>query len=197
MANAEHVAILKEGVEAWNRWREKNPSIRFDIVGADLGGVDLNGAFRSGVKLHGARLAGTNLRRANLAGAILSEADLSGANLESANLNLAILWGANLRGANLIGASLTSANVWRADFTEAIIGYTTFANVGLSGASGLETVKHDGPSNVGIDTIYRSKGKIPHVFLRGAGVPENFIQYMASLVGKGIEFYSLFISYAT
>jgi hypothetical protein len=77
------------------------------------------------------------------------------------------------------------------------VGYTTFANVDLSGVKGLETVYHSGPSSIGIDTIYKSKGKIPHVFLRGAGVPEVFITYMESLNFTGIEFYSLFISYST
>jgi hypothetical protein len=71
------------------------------------------------------------------------------------------------------------------------------ADVDLSGAKGLENVIHHGPSSISIDTIYRSKGNIPHIFLRGAGVPENFIEYMASLVGAGIEFYSLFISYSS
>jgi hypothetical protein len=61
----------------------------------------------------------------------------------------------------------------------------------------LETLRHFAPSSIGIDTIYRSKGKIPHVFLRDAGVPDNLIEYMASLVGTGIEFYSVFISYST
>jgi hypothetical protein len=27
MANEEHFKILKQGVEAWNEWREKNPKI--------------------------------------------------------------------------------------------------------------------------------------------------------------------------
>jgi len=47
--------------------------------------------------------------------------------------------------------------------------------------------------------IYKSKGKIPEVFLRGAGVPDNFITYMGSLAGseKAFEFYSCFISYST
>lgn len=62
---------------------------------------------------------------------------------------------------------------------------------------GLETVKHFGPSSIGIDTIYKSKGNIPEVFLRGAGVPEDFITYMRSLVGKAIDFYSCFISYSS
>ncbi len=58
-------------------------------------------------------------------------------------------------------------------------------------------MQHRAPSTIGIDTIYKSKGNIPEVFLRGAGVPEDFIVYMRSLVGKAIEFYSCFISYSS
>lgn len=54
-----------------------------------------------------------------------------------------------------------------------------------------------GPSTIGIDTIYRSQGKIPEVFLRGAGVPDVFLTYIGSLVGQPIQFYSCFISYST
>ena len=31
MANPEHLAILIQGVEVWNRWREENPEIRPDL----------------------------------------------------------------------------------------------------------------------------------------------------------------------
>ncbi len=47
-----------------------------------------------------------------------------------------------------------------------------------------------------MDTIYKSRGQIPEEFLRGAGVPDTFIEYMRSLVVKPIEFYSCFISYS-
>ena len=77
----------------------------------------------------------------------------------------------------------------------ASIGATIFADVDLSTARGLETVRHDGPSTIGIDTLYRSHGQIPEGFLRGAGVPEDFIPYIKSLVGRPFEFYSCFISY--
>jgi hypothetical protein len=65
----------------------------------------------------------------------------------------------------------------------------------LSEVIGLETVNHIGPSFIDISTIYQSKGNIPEVFLRGIGVPENFITYMHSLTGKAFEFYTCFISY--
>ena len=197
MANPEHLAILEEGVWAWNRWREKNPEIP----------PDLNWANRCSANLNWANLRGAGLNWANLNWAVLNGADLIGAKLNGTGLHGANLIGAdfsraNLRGASLIGANLSAADLSRADLsaadlTEARTGYTSFADLDLSGVKGLETVIHDAPSSIGIDTIYKSKGKIPHVFLRGAGIPENFIEYMASLVGTGIEFYSLFISYST
>jgi choline dehydrogenase-like flavoprotein len=36
MANDEHVALLKQGVPAWNAWRGENPGIRPDLREADL-----------------------------------------------------------------------------------------------------------------------------------------------------------------
>jgi hypothetical protein len=75
----------------------------------------------------------------------------------------------------LDGASLEAAN----------IGDTVFGNVNLSATKGLESVIHQGPSTIGLDTIYRSQGKIPEPFLRGAGVPENVITFMRSLTGAG------------
>jgi hypothetical protein len=65
-------------------------------------------------------------------------------------------------------------------------------------AKGLETVRHNGPSTIGIDTIYRSKGNIPEVFLKGAGVQESFLTNIRALVESmsAINFYSCFISYS-
>jgi len=175
MANEEHLAILKQGAVAWNQWRKRNLDIRPNLSEADLSGADLIGA-----NLIEADLSGAHLGRAKLGEADLSGADLSGADLIGANL-----FRANLGEANLSGANVESASV----------GYTTFGNVDLSEVKGLETVRHYFRSTIGIDTIYESKGKIPEVFLRGCGVPDNFIAYIGSLVGKAFEYYSCFISY--
>ena len=192
MANPEHLAILTRSLEEWTRLRQSPHDGRPDLFEAKL-----PGAF-----LRGADLSRADLRRADLYGAILRDADLSNTShrwedqgrdrLTGADLSDADLTSADLRGANLNNAKLD-----RSKLTGATVGLTTFTNVDLSGVIGLETLFHTGPSSIGIDTIYKSKGRIPHVFLRGAGVPENFITYMASLVGTGVEFYSLFISYST
>jgi hypothetical protein len=43
MANDEHVALLKEGAAAWDRWREENPKIRPNLSCAKLFGTNLRG----------------------------------------------------------------------------------------------------------------------------------------------------------
>ena len=77
------------------------------------------------------------------------------------------------------------------------MGFTSFGNVDLSVVKNLEKVRHEGPSTIGIYTVYRSGGKIPQAFLRGAGIPDSFIEYIRSLVGKPIDYYSCFISYSS
>lgn len=69
-------------------------------------------------------------------------------------------------------------------------------NINFSLVKGLETVLHRGPSTIGIDTIYESNANIPQRFLIGAGVPDDFISYIRSLVGHAIELFSCFISYS-
>jgi hypothetical protein len=41
MANQEQLAILKQGVEVWNKWREENPEVKIDLRGVNLSGADL------------------------------------------------------------------------------------------------------------------------------------------------------------
>jgi len=202
MANSEHLEILKKGVEQWNGWRTEHPNVAPDLAGANLSKANLSGAILGLTDFREANLRGTSLFRANLRAADLRradlretdcrQADLKVANLAATSLVAADLSGANIRAANLRGAHFSGTNL-----SGAIASSTIFADIDLSAASGLETIQHDGPSTVGIDTIYKSHGNIPEAFLRGCGVPDEFIAYIGSMVGRPIEFYSCFISYST
>ena len=197
MANPEHLALLKQGVEAWNRWRDQHPKRWPDLREVKLRDAELRKVDLHGANLSQAELAAGHFTGADLSGANLSNANLRDAELTAADLREADLSGANLRHASLIDAQLREADVRGADLSEAIVWATGFNAVDLSSARGLDTMRHEGPSSIGIDTIYRSKGNIPEVFLRGAGVPEDFIVYMRSLAAHPIEFYSCFISYSS
>lgn len=172
MATEEHLNIIKRGPEVWNKWRIDNKTVRPDLMEA-------------------------NLSRANLIQADIMQADLSRAELNHTSFFGASLIESNLTGASLLAASLIDAILIGTNFRNAKIGYTNFANNDLRPAKGLDSVHHFGPSEISINTIYRSKGNIPEIFLRGAGVPDNFIAYMRSLAVSAFEYYSCFISYSS
>ena len=144
-----------------------------------------------------ANLDSANFTEANLARASLVNSDLSLAILTNANLTGAKLGNANLKRASLVGTNLSGANLSDADLSDAEIGFTLFVNNDLRLVKGLTSVFHTGSSSIGIGTIYRSEGNIPEIFLRGAGVPDTFITYLRSLVGKPLDYYTCFISYAS
>jgi hypothetical protein len=221
MADEEHVDLLKQGVEVWNKWRQKTPDVKADLHDADLSGADLDRANLGGAILGGAILRrailrrailnGADLRRANLGGANLNGADLGGAILRRADLGGAILGGANLRRADLGGANLNGAKLNGADLGDAILNgaslssadlsratlyETVFVNTNLTRAKGLETCQHLAPSTIDHRTLQRS-GPLPLAFLRGVGLPGNRIDYLLSLLNQPIQFFSCFICYSS
>jgi hypothetical protein len=223
VADEAQVELLREkGVAAWNEWRRARPRERPELAGANLYKAKLRGADLNGANLHEAQLQGAVLRQADLRMTNIEFADLQGADLREASLWKARLYYTDLSDAKLIGADLretncahsrfiaanlqrcnlsqtnfSGADLQSADVANATMGETVLAGLDLSRTQGLNTVRHIGPSPIGIDTIYRSGGNIPEVFLRECGVSEDFITFMKSLVGKPIEFYSCFISYSS
>jgi len=182
-----------------------------DLGGADLRDANLSGSNLSGSNLSGSNLSGTFLGRADLRWVNLSEADirwvdlggadLSGGNFRDANLENADLRGANLSGAILYGANLceanfVGANLAGANFLEAKLSDTVFCDTNLKDAQELDKCRHLGPSILDHRTLAKS-GPLPLSFLRGCGLPDNFIDYLPSLLNDAIQFYSCFISYST
>jgi TIR domain/Pentapeptide repeats (8 copies) len=227
MAKREHLKILKQGTQIWNRWREQNPTVGPDLSYTDLSGKNLRGSNLSKANLQNANLNSAQVDDANLAMADLSHATLIGTNLPNVNLQIANLISAVISECSLVKADLRHADLSKTrftgsdlssaelggcqafstilrrctlsctDFGYAILYEATFADVDLTDTIGLETISHLAPSTIGIDTLFRSKGKIPEVFLRGCGVPEDFITYARSLVTNPIEYYSCFISHSS
>ena len=172
-----------------------NPS---HLYHADLRESNLTGCLFNGANLRGADLRQADLTGADLDRAVLSDADLSGANLTNANLQRTSLKGAKLIGANLTGANFSGADLVRSDLTDAVLanadlfqtrvwgcildgadlsgaalGYTVLQDCDLRNVIGLERIRHDAPSSIGVDTIYRSGGQLPAMFLAAAGVPSS------------------------
>jgi Pentapeptide repeats (8 copies) len=134
MASEEHLQIMRQGVDAWNDWRQKNSDIKVNLREANLReanlwGADLWGADLWMADLEGAKLGGAGLAWAELWMADLRRADLRGAHLQRAQLHQAIL-----QGANLWGADLSGANLWGADLQEVNLQEANLEKANLNGA---------------------------------------------------------------
>jgi uncharacterized protein YjbI with pentapeptide repeats len=200
VASKEQLAILNQGVDVWNEWREDNPEEEIDLSGANLSDADLCGVNLSETYLGEAdpnrNSPGRSpnavyimeaddkcvLRmRSDLSEANLEEANLSEANLSFANLRKAELCGVNLNGADLTSAVLNGAGLFGADLNEAILNKADLSN------SNLERAKLLGAK--------LSKAKIWEANLReakldGADLSEAVLNsadlYMASLIGADL-----------
>jgi uncharacterized protein YjbI with pentapeptide repeats len=153
-----------------------------DLQYADLSSADLTKAVLQRTNLKYAKLSGSNLNNS-----FLTESDLSGARLDYADLRKAVLHSTNLSHTFLSYADLGGAYMY----------LTNLGSTDLRLVKGLDTVKHFGPSSIGIDTIYYSQGQIPKSFLHEAGVPNSFLEVMAAITNCPIEYYTVFISYSS
>ncbi len=149
MANVEHVAILRKGVEHWNSWRAADNNRDVDLSGTDLSGRKLNHVNLLRANLAGAVLTRTQLEHAHLKGADLTGATLSRTNLEGvnardaifdnalaneANFEVGTLRGARFRGAQLAGARFHRAYLRDADLKDATLSAAWLRYVTLDGA---------------------------------------------------------------
>ncbi len=147
MADAKHLAIIKQGVEIWNAWIGDNPNVHADLSEADLWYEVLTGSSpenREGIAVWGdlrkpcllrINLRGANLRKANLYEFQMDGAVLDSANLASANLGGADLTDSTLRGAQLSGADLSAARLRQANFSAAELQFVSFRGADLVGAN--------------------------------------------------------------
>ena len=105
----------------------------------------------------------------------------------------------NLRDTDLFRVDFIGTSLARADFRGARCAVTTFANLDLSAAEGLEEVVHVAPSHVDISSLYKSNLAIPTAFLLGVGFPDPLARSLPAALGqrRGETFCSSFISFSS
>ncbi len=130
MANRKQLAILKQGVAAWNKWREEHPDAKIDLRGAGLSGLDLSGA---------------NFSKADIRGVDFKGAYLVEANFNSSTLGSFYEKSSDFRYSKLNGAIFNYAyfkvepidNIWGGElsikFSYSILYYSSWKNIIVSG----------------------------------------------------------------
>ena len=165
-----------------------------DLRGADLSGADLDRAVLSEANLTGAKLVNANLSRASLSGANFTDADLTGASFARASLVRANMTNAICLNSDFFQTQFWSVNLTGTQLAGSLFGYTVFQDCDLSGAKGLDQVRHDAPSTVGLDTLFRSNGQIPKEFLKGAGLPDAAFGFLDTAKGDTTSLVDCFIA---
>ena len=189
MANPEHIAILEQGVERWNKWRNEHHSLQPDLSHADFNRQSRE-EFTAGLNIRPPNFRGVRFDGVDLRSAVLSESYLERASFRSAYLD-----GADLSRTHLGWTDFTGASLRGASLADCIFHETTLANCDLSDAKALESTTHHGPSTVDHRTLSNS-GRLPLSFLRGCGLPETFVDRIPELFWTSPGFYSCFISYS-
>lgn len=124
MADADLIAIWKQGPEHWNQWRREHPGVVIDLSGAELRDSKHGRSFGAPearyvdahsdsdyVKTYSNQCRRIDLSYANLTDAKLHDTDFSHANFERADLTRADLERCNLTGANLRYTFFHEANL--------------------------------------------------------------------------------------
>lgn len=112
MANAEHLKILKSGVENWNKWRKQFPDILPNLRNAKLQGMDLQNAIFNDTNLRRSNLSNTNLTGASFRRADLRRANISDSNLFKADLTSATLIETDLQNSTLDECLVYGISAW-------------------------------------------------------------------------------------
>ncbi|CAK8717096.1 hypothetical protein GMJAKD_06305 [Candidatus Electrothrix aarhusensis] len=116
MANKEQLKILRQGVAAWNTWREEHPDVKIDLRGATLDGRDLSGAnFRE------ADISGTSFRKAMLARADFSKSQAGAVE--------------NLVDSSIVETDFSSSDLTYAIFDNSDVNFSKFTNASTVGTS--------------------------------------------------------------
>ena len=84
MTEQDQLAILHQGRDVWNQWRQEHQAIQPDFSGEDFRDADLTGALLTGAEVTGTDFSGVDFSDADLSGIDFSKANTHGARLGKA-----------------------------------------------------------------------------------------------------------------
>jgi uncharacterized protein YjbI with pentapeptide repeats len=141
MASEEHLAVFKQGLDAWNRWREQNPALQPDLSRVNFWSLETSDPYLMEALWNvwlpegqAYNLKNVNFALANLRGVCLSSADLRGARLDCADLSFADLRHATVDSAQFTNATLKAAKLSGLHAVDTDLSGADLENCDLSGA---------------------------------------------------------------
>lgn len=212
MANPEHLSKLIDQPDSWNEWRSRqDPSFKPDLRGAVFQQLRLFDLDLTRANLYDARFlicdlvrvdfGQSDLREVTFYGGAVTDSGFRGSRLTSASFVQVRLTNSNLQETRLEDARIGPATIWGCNLRNAFLGGvrllgTAIIDSDLSGCRGSETCDVWGPCSVDHLTIAQSRD-LPGELLRRCGLPDVILDNVAVLRSDPLNYYSVFISYAS
>lgn len=144
----------------------------------------------SGSTLRSSRFVGTTLDRCDLSDCDFSHGELNGISARRTNFNNSAFY------RTMIAGHFDGATVVNADFAEAYILGSEFIDIDLGAAKNLSHSKVFSHTTLDHRTLFKS-GVLPLNFYRSCGFPDNFVEYVTSLIRDPIAMKSCFLSHSS
>jgi uncharacterized protein YjbI with pentapeptide repeats len=188
MADKDQLRLFYRGTEAWNKWRENNPTVKIDLSSIHFQRDDLHTTNLRHVNLRYVNLSHTNFSNIDLRNADFQKADLTNAIFRNTDLSNADLRGVTLTKADLTGANLNFADLSKADLRDALLHKSKFHKARFRSAV-LTAVNLSSAdlSNIDLRNADLQKTNLANVSLRNADLRNanlrEAILYNANLRG--------------
>jgi uncharacterized protein YjbI with pentapeptide repeats len=132
VADQEHIQVLRQGYEAWNRWREENPNVKPDLSQLDF--ETIREICPVGPDLSWYNLSSADLRMSSIRNTATANTSFENAYMVSADLCFGCFGHCNFRGAKLRLSRIGSAEFVYCDFTGADLAYCTAEEAKFTGS---------------------------------------------------------------
>lgn len=202
MPDINHLNILKQGAEIWNKWRKDNPEISPDLSSADLAKLDLSEVNFSNTNFDNATLTEWKVINCNFDKAVLTKIRAQGTYWRNATLSRTEISG-DFTVSNFYIADFTGAKVHNCGFPLSELRYlrlnhTNFAayfgdtdlnswtiiNSDLSGIQNLSSGNIEYPFNIDFATLKNTANGLKEdsdktnkfsSFFKECGIPDEII----------------------
>jgi len=201
--NERHLAQLQIGVENWNAWRQKHPTLQPDLSNITLNTLATKSTLDRNQSIfeqfQRRNLKSANFKNTNLRGAKLWLCDLEGANFQSAELQGAEIRRSQLKNANFENADLRETQFITCDMTgvqlnKAKFGATHLGYTKLRNAQGLDKIEHSGESYLDQFSLIHSV-PLPDSFKVACNVSPSALG-MADMHLRTPAYHTCFLSYS-
>ena len=174
---------------------------RVNFQSSDIEGTSFSHSRIVSTELYNAELKNVNFEQSTIKQfkfyfSFMNNCKFYGTDIYNSDFEMGNIQDTSFENSELLDDRFVGFGLHNIEFRNARIGGLSFLGILLTKPNNLESVNHQSGSYFDVNSLIECSGLLPQVFLRGIGINEKIIEYLPSLSGDAIQFYSCFISYS-